>query len=264
MRRALLITLILSGCAHPDTYMRPAAGKAAACDADAYVVFVRPGRGGSDVEVREADGTLLGQLGNSTWFGTSVAPGEHLFVARSDKQKTHPVALKADLGPGRTYYVDVELVKGFAVLFAVAPRVSYWKELGGWLASAERLEIDPAKGRAAVPEDWPATYSYALEWWDLLDEKSVPERKLIVADGTLEPTVVADLTAATCAARPAKPAQPVAVALAVRPADDKDVPICRWVKPVGTTMWTQVCKTDRAADAEREAAWQFMELPRSR
>ncbi len=264
MRRALLLSLILGGCAYSDSYMRPAAGKASACGDDAYVVFVRPERGGATVEVREADGALLGQLGNSTYFGTSVAPGEHFFIARSNKQPGHPVALKADLGPGRTYYVDVELVKGFAVLYAVAPRVPWWKDLDGWLASAEKVELDLAKGRAPVPEDWPSTYSYALAWWSALDERNVVERKLVETDGALEPTRLVELVTASCGNRPARPGQPVAVALAVTPAQDKDVPICRWEKPVGTKQWVQRCKTDRAAEAEREAAWQFIGLPRSR
>ncbi len=263
MRRAVLLGLIVSGCASQDVTMRPAAAPRTACDSDAYVVFVRPTRGGGAIEVREADGTLLGRLENQTYFGTPVSPGEHFFVARTDRDEGRAVALKADLAPGETYYVDAELAKGFAVLYAMAPRMPYWKELDDWLARSRPIETDPAAGRAA-PDGWSAAYSYALRWWGQLDDQHISERKLILSDGVVEPTPLVTLSPEACATRAARPNPPPAVVTlaAADPGKDKDVPKCRSEKQTGSNLRTRVCRTDREAQAEYEDAWQFMNLPR--
>ncbi len=262
MRWALTLGLLVTGCASQQGYMRPAAGPAPACDADAYVVFVRPSAGGSTIEVREADGTFLGQLDGRSYFGTAVSPGPHFFVAETGRTDSRPAAIKAELGAGLTYYVDVELVKGFAVLYAVAPRMPYWKDLPGWLANSQRVQLDPAKGRAPVPEDWLNTYSYAFNWFGGLDEQNLAQRKLIVSDGTTEgaPAPLASLSADNCADRPAKPGQPVALAT-VTPKDDRDLPNCTYEKQTGSNFRKRVCRTGRQADDERESARQFLDTP---
>ncbi len=267
MRWALVLGFV-SGCASGNVRMRPAAAPPSACDSDAYVLFVRPLRGGGYVEIREADGTFLGQLENESYFGVAVAPGEHFFVAKSSHEDSRPVALKADVGAGETYYVDVEMGKGKAkkqaMLFALAPRMPYWKELHGWLASARRFEVDPSKGPAPVPPDWTATYSYAFHWWATLNDQAVSERKIILSDGESTPPTLADLSPRSCASRPSLPSAPLATKVALDVTKDKDVVKCWTDTPTGTKMRTQVCKTDRELEEESQSAWDFLIQPRPR
>ncbi len=243
--------------------MRPAAAPATTCESDAYVVFVRPTSGGTAIEVREADGTLLGRLGDRSYFGVAVAPGEHFFIAQSDLAGTRPVGLKADLGAGATYYVDVELFKPRrqAAMYAVAERIPYWKDLPGWLDGSKRVELDPARGAAPVPEDWERTYSYALQWWSMLDQAAAFDRVLILSDGEPQETAPATPRPAACASRAPKPSRPLAMEVGVT--RDLDLPQCWLEKPTGSNMRQLMCASDRELADSRQDAWWWFTQPRA-
>ena len=263
MRWAIVLGLIASGCASQGLRMRAAPAPATTCESDAYVVFVRPTSGGTTIEVREADGTLLGQLGDRSYFGVAVAPGEHFFVAESDLAGTRPVGLKAELGAGATYYVDVELFKPLrqAALYALAERIPYWKDLPGWLAGSHRVELDPARGVAPVPADWERTYSYALQWWSMLDQESAFDRVLILSDGEPQETAPGTPRPAACVGRAAKPSHPVAMVAGV--AHDVDLPQCWLEKPTGSNMRQLMCASERVLADRRQDSWWWIIQPRA-
>jgi len=121
MRSVLAGCLILSAtaCAPATPPVQPAPHAsldAPASAALAHVVFlretpgvaIRPGDANfRPVHVVDADGHLLGDLYQQTWFAADMEPGEHTFFAWHDGYlNRHDVsALEATLEAGRTYFV---------------------------------------------------------------------------------------------------------------------------------------------------------------
>jgi len=121
MRSVLAGCLILSAtaCAPATPPVQPAPHAsldAPASAALAHVVFlreiqgvaIRPGDANfRPVHVVDAEGHLLGDLYQQTWFAADMEPGEHTFFAWHDGYlNRHDVsALEATLEAGRTYFV---------------------------------------------------------------------------------------------------------------------------------------------------------------
>jgi hypothetical protein len=230
-------------------------------------VFVRPARAGAVViELREEDGTFLGRLTDETYFGVSVSPGKHLFIARAvDRAISKPIGLSADLLPGETYYVDVELGMSIPALFAVAQRLPDWKELNGYLASTHRIERNPAVSAPPLPAKWLEYVAFVRAWWTQLPSFVAEERRLGTKDGspTALPMASSASDAELCAGRPARPT-PVEVPaeLAMQPLDDPDIAKCWREVLTGSHLPSMVCATQTYLDRERRANFLTVTLPR--
>ncbi len=263
MRSILVLSILASSCAAAPAYMRPAAGPAPSCPGEATIVFVRPSATGRVIEVRDADGTFLGRLDNRSSFRTAASPGEHFFVALVvDRKEARPVGLRAELEAGKTYFVDVETSQGLPLLYAVAPRLSYWGRLDGWLARTRGLERDAAQA-APAPDDWTSTYSYAFygyDWWKGPDPRRA-EHALVASDGIGDVGAPAP-AAQACSEKPDRPTLPAALALAVLPANDPDLPRCIVDVLTGSHLRTLGCETENQDSKSRRDAWLLLNRPR--
>ncbi len=116
----------------------------------ATVVFVRPSSyaGGLLVTVLDDKGQFHGDALPSSWFSTTVEPGEHTFISWAENTG----ALRAKLEAGKVYFVEVEVKLGAlsarAHLKAVGPKSEAWEERQAWLSESTQLEVDERSGQA--------------------------------------------------------------------------------------------------------------------
>jgi hypothetical protein len=217
---ALVLLLVLAGCAARSDYMQPVASPqpvAAPADA-ATVVFLRPARTDprQTIVVTDEQGRFLGDAAISTRFVTRVAPGEHIFMAWAEN--TGP--MRATLAPGRIYYVLIDLRAGVssgrADLLAVTPRSERWKQVPGWLSETEEYVKDEAAGqvfltenREEVQERLQAARTALTEFQpqELSEHTLVPEDGA-AGQGAAPPPVVAQPAVAPAAPAAAAPATP--------------------------------------------------------
>jgi hypothetical protein len=129
----------------------------------AVVVFVRARDIRPEVDVLIVDdeeqsggpGRFLGESEHGSYFAVTLRPGEHRFLAWT----TDAGALPATLAPGKTYYVDVEIVFDWfhgptrPLLMAMPPNLGYWDRLPSWLGRSKPLAPDERQGQACLTRD---------------------------------------------------------------------------------------------------------------
>jgi hypothetical protein len=110
----------------------------------ALVVFVRPSWLGSALSLSIVDeqGHFVGDSLAESHFAVTTAPGRHHFILWSGNTDV----VEADLLPGRTYYVYVDLTLGNDHMYAVSPRDAHWSEVAGWMAKTRRLQSNFTDG----------------------------------------------------------------------------------------------------------------------
>lgn len=116
----------------------------------ATVVFIRPSSFAASLLVTVLDdkGRFIGDVPPSSWFWTSVEPGEHTFISWAENTG----ALRAKLAAGTIYFVEVEVKLGAlsarAHLKALGPKSEAWEEREVWLRDNAQLEVDERAGQA--------------------------------------------------------------------------------------------------------------------
>jgi hypothetical protein len=128
-----------------------AAPPALKAEADkAVVVFMRPSGFGAALAqtILDDKGRFLGDALPSSRFAVKVPSGEHTFIVWAENTGV----LKANLAPGKIYFVEVSLSMGFgsasAELLAIKPSTENWAELDEWLADTDVFEPDEPRGQA--------------------------------------------------------------------------------------------------------------------
>ncbi len=143
--------VILGGCAAPNMSLSDRADAVVEPGADkALVYFLRPKKVGFKIHAAVYDGDeFVGFVPYNTRLPYLAEPGEHLFMVVSEAADF----MKADLLPGKTYYVQVVPRMG-----AWRARFSLWPVKQSHLATAQvRQWID-----AAVPvRNKPGAYQWA-------------------------------------------------------------------------------------------------------
>jgi hypothetical protein len=261
MRLAIIATAaIISSCAHTPIKpaMRVAAGASKGCSDDAVVVFFRPTRQHKfAVEIREEDGTFIGQLDDETWFSVPVAPGRHFFVAAAPEiADSRPSGLMATLMPGMVYYVEVRAPKKYPMMFAASPARRYWDQLQSDRKRFTHIERDPAVPAPEVPASWPIVLNYVRAWWSALGPDSWAERSLVATDSTPLDSALAQLgdVGATCAAKPESPELYTLTAAEQRKQDHqaKDTLMCFKQAPIGSHIPKVMCASERELAQSRQ------------
>ena len=116
----------------------------------ATVIFVRPSSfaGGLLVTVLDDRGQFIGDALPSSWFFTTVEPGEHTFISWAENTG----ALRAKLAAGKIYFVQVDVKLGAlsarAHLKALGPKSDAWEERDEWLRDNAQHEVDERSGQA--------------------------------------------------------------------------------------------------------------------
>jgi hypothetical protein len=190
-----LIVLLASsagtlGCAGSSQYMKevPSAEAVHAPADRATVVFVRPSGIGFAINfaILDQQGHWVGDAVAETHFAVSLPPGDYMFVGWAE----NTAALKASLGNGRVYYVEVYPVMGAfssQVQFeALTPRSGDWSKLAGWLKTTKRLEPIPT-GVAHIDakrDDALKRVASAKENWDGYSNPDKARKTLHLEDGT--------------------------------------------------------------------------------
>jgi hypothetical protein len=150
---AFIVAALLSvtGCTASSEFMRPAtAGVPPAAGEQAQVVFIRPSgyAGAIKTTIVGGHGEFLGDSLAESYFAVSMPPGEHMFIAWAE----NTAVLRANLAPGKTYYVEVSPKMGAwsarMHLMALKPGSENWGELQSWLAASSRLEPDRQAGQS--------------------------------------------------------------------------------------------------------------------
>jgi hypothetical protein len=175
------------------------------------VVFVRPSgiAFGVNFAILDQQGHWIGDAVAQSHFAVQLPPGEYMFVAWAE----NTAALRASLGSGRIYYVEViPYVGAFAAqvgMEALTPRHQDWAKLSGWLSTdTKRLEPLPA-GAAYIQErrdDATRRVASAQENWNGYSNEDKTKRTLRLEDGVAP--------AGLAVAAPAAPAAPPPVASA--------------------------------------------------
>jgi hypothetical protein len=193
MRRLVVLTsaaLALVACAATSPYMQPARTRAVGpAPADlALVVFLRPTPMARSlvVPIIDASGTFLGESTADSYFVATLERGPHTFIALSEG--TH--ALKAELAPGKTYYVEVVAALGlrnprFHLMAVKGPDAA--ARVTRWLAELAPLEVRQAEGQAALVEarraEVEAAIQRGLARFDSYEPAEVDDRTLAQGDG---------------------------------------------------------------------------------
>lgn len=185
-----VLALSSTGCTASSEYMREAhapqlmgpVGNAAT------VVFIRPSGYAKAMKMTVLDGRgrFLGDSLPETWFAVKMPPGEHVFVGWAENTS----ALRAQLLPGRTYYVEVAPKMGAwsarVHLLAITPRAESWGELREWLDETQQLVPDEAGGQAYLngrKDDVVDRLQRAAETMRDYDRDELEERTLRAEDG---------------------------------------------------------------------------------
>jgi len=137
----LLATGLLTGCSVQSHLMSPTGESATAlrpAPRKALVMFVRPGSRGDDVQAVVYEGDqFIGVLSSGTVVAYQADPGPHRFMVISEAADF----IDAELGQGRTYYIEV------------AARMGAWRARFSLLplsASANAGKISGALSEASV------------------------------------------------------------------------------------------------------------------
>src|SRR5262245_778849 len=196
------------GCRARSDLMRPGVPAAISAAPDAAtVVFVRPSgfAGGIVTTILDGRGRFLGDSEAESHFVVRLPPGDHVFVSWSEGTP----ALKASLGAGRVYFVEVAPKVGAwsarVQLLALTPRSENWAAVPGWLRETKLLVADEAAARARMAEradDLQDALRSGVEELRGYDREDLAARTLRAEDGVVG--------AATALAAASAPPQPVA------------------------------------------------------
>lgn len=187
----LAVAFVLAGCDATSPFMRPVVPtRPVEPRADAAtVVFLRPsGYARTDkFPIFDEQGRFVGESLPTSQFAILMPPGNHVFVAGGGENIG---VLKVELGPSRTYYVEVAPRLGFT-----RPRV-HLLAIGRHAQSFEHLRqwLDEAKQYAPLSEQGQAEWSLrkgevtqmlldANESWTKLDAEARKDRTLVLEDG---------------------------------------------------------------------------------
>lgn len=186
---ALSLVTALVGCTASSDHMHPVGPPQLAAKADAVtVVFVRPSgyAAGIVTTILDDKGRFLGDAMAETYFVTEVPAGEHTFIAWAE----NTAALKAQLAPGKVYYVEVSPKMGALSarihLLALTPRSENWGELKGWLAASQAMRVNEQAGQAYLAgrtEDVQERIASAKEVLAEYDAEELAARTLRPEDG---------------------------------------------------------------------------------
>jgi hypothetical protein len=186
---ALSLAAGLAGCSASSDYMHPVGPPQLAAKADAAtVVFIRPSGYAAAIGTTILDdkGRFLGDSLAETYFVSQVPAGEHTFIAWAE----NTAALKAQLAPGKVYYVEVSPKMGALSarvhLLALTSRSESWGELQGWLADSQAMQVDERAGQAYLAEraeDVQERIRRAREALTEYDAEELAERTLRPEDG---------------------------------------------------------------------------------
>ncbi len=147
----VILAIALVACGGATFAMRAAPSELSGPASDvARVVFVVTGGTRDPFAWVDERGTYLGQTRGGTYLAIDVAPGAHRFYALRGAS-AYVVRAEA-LSGGRTYYVHASAGGlASASVRALRPRDGdRWSQRAGWLASSERVEIDPSADAAAL------------------------------------------------------------------------------------------------------------------
>jgi hypothetical protein len=179
----------LAGCSASSDYMRPIAPPTLAAKAEtATVVFLRPSgfAAGISTTILDDKGRFLGDSLPESYFVSQVPAGEHVFIAWAE----NTAALRANLMPGKVYYVEVSPKMGALSarmhLLALTSRSESWGELQGWLADSQAMQVDESAGQAYLAErsdDVQDRIQRAREALTEYDADELAERTLSPEDG---------------------------------------------------------------------------------
>lgn len=186
----LPLALALAGCdatsefMHPVVPARPLEPRADA----ATVVFLRPSgyAGAEKFTIFDEQGRFVGDSLPTSQFAILMPTGSHVFVANGE----NTAVLKAELGPARTYYVEVAPRLGFLKprvhLLAIGRHAPSFEHLRAWLAEAHQYAPLTALGQAAWglrKDEVARLLGEANESWSKFDEEEREDRTLHVQDG---------------------------------------------------------------------------------
>jgi hypothetical protein len=137
--------LLLAGCAAAP--MRPTQFNAAAEPRQAIVTFVRESVWmGDGIHLYLWDGeSFIGTLSAGTLVQYRVAPGPHVFMANSENWSY----VKADLQPGKHYFIKANMFPGFATArSALTPVPNTDERIKTWPTKLKVVEVVPeTKGK---------------------------------------------------------------------------------------------------------------------
>ena len=186
---ALGLAAGLAGCSASSDYMHPVGPPQLAPKADtATVVFIRPSgyAAGIATTILDDKGRFLGDSLAETYFVSEVPAGEHVFIAWAE----NTAALKAQLAPGKVYYVEVSPKMGALSarvhLLALTSRSESWGELQSWLADSQPMRTDEKAGQAYLAEraeDVQERIARAKDALTEYDAEELAERTLRPEDG---------------------------------------------------------------------------------
>lgn len=190
MKKLVWVFLLLLGaCGGPVTYMNPAAGPPPAAPSDkAMVVFIRPSSFGGALAftVLDEKANFLGKATPSSNFAVMVDPGPHIFTVWAENSD----GLKADLAPGKTYFIEVQVKMGAmsarSSLVAIKPSVESWQKRGTWMAETKPMTTDFVNGQAMIDArkaDAVERVRRAQEHFGQYNAEQMGQRTLAAADG---------------------------------------------------------------------------------
>jgi hypothetical protein len=148
MLRLLLISLflsLLSGCTSP--VMRPTDEVLKPNNHFAIINFIRPSGGAPAVMFEMWDKeNFVGVLTTNSYIQYRASPGEHTFLAFAENYSV----IKANLLPGKTYYVKAFVVPGWLkgnviIVPLQAQDKGDGKEIDDWMTKLKPIAVDPTK-----------------------------------------------------------------------------------------------------------------------
>ncbi|MCJ7663810.1 MAG: hypothetical protein MUO24_06180 [Desulfobacterales bacterium] len=162
-RRIVIVTVMVTvfltvmGCAGKSGYMVTATPVAGPASDKALVYFMRPSGMGFAVHFQIWDSDHFVGLSQAKSYAVyECAPGTHLFIGIAENK----VALKADLGAGKSYYVGTNVRTGWAkarMQFTPVTRGSeLWDKVEGYKPSLNCIsakEEERAKWEAAKKQE---------------------------------------------------------------------------------------------------------------
>jgi hypothetical protein len=244
------------GCAGASQYMRevPTPAPIAATADKATVVFLRPSgiAFGVNFAILDQQAHWVGDAVAQSHFAVQLPPGEYMFVAWAE----NTAALRASVGPGRIYYVEViPYVGAFSAqvgLEALTPRNPDWAKVSGWLSTeTKRLESLPV-GAASMQErrdEALKRVASAQESWNGYSPEDKAKRTLALEDGVAPAGVVPPPAAPPPVAPPPPQVVAAAPALQCNPACAKGS-VCAGPEPHCVSACNPACgPKERCTDA---------------
>jgi hypothetical protein len=117
----------------------------------ATVVFIRPSSYAFllPIPIVDGRGRFLGVSLAESHFAVFVTPGQNIFLTYSH----HIAAVRANLAPGKTYYVVVAPTAAGLTLLAMTPSSELWGERRRWLGDTTQHAVDEARGQRLLLTD---------------------------------------------------------------------------------------------------------------